>query len=922
MTVSTEVDHNDYTGNGVTTSFPYTFRIFHKSDLVVQVVDLSENITELTLDTDYTVTGAGGYSGGNVILMTALTSGYQISISRELPVTQETDLRNQGKFFAEVHEDAFDKLTMLIQQVRSWFSLALRKPSFVANYYDAMNNYIRNIHDPSRPQDAATKNYVDTLGSENLLRTLRVPETINQLPGVEERKNKMPAFDNAGNAIVVIPPSGSASDVMIELAKPTGAGHIGTSSGETVQQVIDRLYLPNDPRGYGALAGATDNTMAFIQATNASPDGIVIRGGIYNVNTLTINVPIEIEPGSGISVNNGETVTINGNVNAGNYKIFHGDGAILFNPSLAFSSEYKKSTIFWFGATGSKKETTCSVSSGSHEVVLSNAEDFENGQSISIEHAGSPGLLTPPTSITVSASGLNRQGPTGSTVYSYKVSSVDEDGSVSAASDAVTITDGNDTLGKISPLIRGLAFNVVRWDSTINKAAVWRSKSGGPYQLIGVFGMGQSDSIANGVMDAGLPEISIPWVPSQPPSNPLNKRLVTTIIYGGGTNSITIAEAPSTSNSTMKLRHDDTDAIMKAMRSSTHLYIPSGNYNVSSISVPDNILSLTGDFSHSKLIGWGALDAILSCKNMNDYFYIREIKISPTAWHNQIGILLYNCKHPSVTKCNLSGNCSLFLSGCSFSSVEKNTVDNWIDSAIFDYNGDNNIIENNFIKPGCDAIPQNAAAIHGFNVNSCVYQNNETLGKHVYSIKIEAGNQNTIELNKSFNSWAESYHLSGSCSGNTITRNKMFGGELCMDYAISISNDDRPNVVMYGNEISYNYIYQCGTSAIAVCEFGGVNPNISYTIIKGNTVFGANQNNQPETPDIYIEGSHVHNTYISNHNSFSRPNVDYIVKEVSTNYGLPNNTQVGPLFGDTGTVGLVLLTGTGSSRLSGGGTGL
>lgn len=59
MTVSTEVDHNEYTGNGVTTSFPYTFRIFHKSDLVVQVVDLNENITDLVLDTDYTVTGAG-----------------------------------------------------------------------------------------------------------------------------------------------------------------------------------------------------------------------------------------------------------------------------------------------------------------------------------------------------------------------------------------------------------------------------------------------------------------------------------------------------------------------------------------------------------------------------------------------------------------------------------------------------------------------------------------------------------------------------------------------------------------------------------------------------------------------------------------------------------------------------------------------
>ncbi len=33
----------------------------------------------------------------------------------------------------------------------------LRKPSWLANYYDALNNRIRNLRDPSQAQDAATK---------------------------------------------------------------------------------------------------------------------------------------------------------------------------------------------------------------------------------------------------------------------------------------------------------------------------------------------------------------------------------------------------------------------------------------------------------------------------------------------------------------------------------------------------------------------------------------------------------------------------------------------------------------------------------------------------------------------------------------------------------------------------------------------
>lgn len=129
MTVPSTTSRVSYVGTGLVTVYPYTFRIFANTDLQVIRTDTTGASTTLVLTTDYTVSGVGSYSGGNVTLTTALPTDYTLTIRRAVPLTQNTDLRNQGAFFAEVHEDAFDRLTMQTQRINDDASRGLRLPN-------------------------------------------------------------------------------------------------------------------------------------------------------------------------------------------------------------------------------------------------------------------------------------------------------------------------------------------------------------------------------------------------------------------------------------------------------------------------------------------------------------------------------------------------------------------------------------------------------------------------------------------------------------------------------------------------------------------------------------------------------------------------------------------------------------------------
>lgn len=143
LTLASTTTKNQYQGNATTNNYSFTFYTFASTDLSVSVMVTNSNlssygtITALALNTDYTVSGAGNITGGSITLVSSgqawlnagnLSSDYAITILRNRPLTQTTDIRNQTSFYAENHEDAFDHMVMLSQQLNEILNRCIKFP--------------------------------------------------------------------------------------------------------------------------------------------------------------------------------------------------------------------------------------------------------------------------------------------------------------------------------------------------------------------------------------------------------------------------------------------------------------------------------------------------------------------------------------------------------------------------------------------------------------------------------------------------------------------------------------------------------------------------------------------------------------------------------------------------------------------------
>ncbi|MGO3712838.1 hypothetical protein [Alcaligenes aquatilis] len=234
MTVSSEQSRVQYATDGVATSFPVPFRFLQNRDLRVTLVDSEGNEQELSLDTDYSVAGAGQQSGGTLTTTAAYPAGQALLIDRIVSITQETAYQRNDPFPERAHERALDKLTMICQMLASIFGLtpgSVRRALLLGEAdqdgqgaYRANGNRIQNLGKPKLTTDAA--------------RLSDILDAVSQL-----------STDGTGQFVV--------ERLKDSIDPDNGTGMIGHHGQPLPRRLIKTVYADTD---YGVLANGIDQT--------------------------------------------------------------------------------------------------------------------------------------------------------------------------------------------------------------------------------------------------------------------------------------------------------------------------------------------------------------------------------------------------------------------------------------------------------------------------------------------------------------------------------------------------------------------------------------------------------------------------------------------------------------------------------------
>lgn len=169
--VEPQTPYNEYPNvDGVTTVFPYEFQLLAAADLVVTV----DNV--VIPSSAFILTGVGVQAGGDVTFNVAPLAGATVLLSRVIALQRNTDYQYNGDLKETTVDNDFNRLWQALQGFFSRLTGTVRAP---------------------------------------------YPEQLSELPPAASRANNLLAFDGSGNPTVMVPQSGSAADVLLQLANDT-----------------------------------------------------------------------------------------------------------------------------------------------------------------------------------------------------------------------------------------------------------------------------------------------------------------------------------------------------------------------------------------------------------------------------------------------------------------------------------------------------------------------------------------------------------------------------------------------------------------------------------------------------------------------------------------------------------------------------
>ena len=156
MTLETTVSKAVYTGNGATTEFPFSFKVWDEDQILVSVTDAQGYVQEAG---EYSVTLSAG--GGTVSYLhegAPLPMGWKLALTRDMPFTQEDDYITGTRFDPEVIETALDKATAERQQLREQLQRAVILPPTSDETPEDMAQELLRARDEAVQSAGAAKN--------------------------------------------------------------------------------------------------------------------------------------------------------------------------------------------------------------------------------------------------------------------------------------------------------------------------------------------------------------------------------------------------------------------------------------------------------------------------------------------------------------------------------------------------------------------------------------------------------------------------------------------------------------------------------------------------------------------------------------------------------------------------------------------